>query len=94
MIKDLVDFVHQGASIALSMILIQQSEVSSLSLTYICALGQGFINTSGLNVTISLQSQVAGILMQLWVWFCSASSGTGNCWHCICLESHRVNPPP
>jgi len=74
MTKDGVNFVRQGTFIALGMILVQQSEVSSPSMSstralytkivsdkhedpmtrFGAAIGQGLIDTSGRNVTISL----------------------------------------
>lgn len=99
MIKDPVDFVRQGALIALGMVLVQQSEASSPSITstralyarivadkhedpmarFGSALGQGFIDAGGRNVTISLQSRtgstnmaaVVGMALfcQFWYWF-------------------------
>lgn len=77
MTKDSVDSFRQGAFIALSMILVQQSEASSSSLAstralytkvvadkhadpmarFRAAIGQGFIDADGRNVTISLQSR-------------------------------------
>jgi 26S proteasome regulatory subunit N2 len=82
MTKGPVDSISRCAFIALRIILVQQSEASSLSLTTICtlynkvvsdkhedlmahfgpALGQGFIDAGGRNVTISLQS-LASILV-------------------------------
>jgi 26S proteasome regulatory subunit N2 len=99
MTKDGVDFVRQGAFIALGMILVQQSEVSSPSLSptrslyakvmsdkhedpmarFGAAIGQGFIDAGGRNVTISLQSRagskntnaIVGMVMfcQFWYWY-------------------------
>jgi 26S proteasome regulatory subunit N2 len=99
MTKDSVDFVRQGAFIALGMILVQQSEVSSPSLAstrslyakvvsdkhedpmarFGAAIGQGFIDAGGRNVTISLQSRagskntsaIVGMVMfcQFWYWY-------------------------
>jgi 26S proteasome regulatory subunit N2 len=99
MTKDSVDFVRQGAFIALGMILVQQSEASSPSLGSIrslyakvvsdkhedpmarfgAALGQGFIDAGGRNVTISLQSRagsantssIVGMVLfcQFWYWY-------------------------
>ncbi|KAJ7092624.1 D-isomer specific 2-hydroxyacid dehydrogenase [Mycena epipterygia] len=99
MTKDSVDFVRQGAFIALGMILVQQSEASSPSLAstralyhkvvsdkhedpmarFGAALGQGFIDAGGRNVTISLQSRagsrntnaIVGMVMfcQFWYWY-------------------------
>jgi 26S proteasome regulatory subunit N2 len=107
MTKDSVDFVRQGAFIALGMILVQQSEASSPSLAstralytkvvsdkhedpmarFGAALGQGFIDAGGRNVTISLQSRagsrntnaIVGMVMfcQFWYWYPLA--------HCACL---------
>lgn len=87
MTKDSVDFVRQGASIALSMILIQQSEVSSPSLTSIRALGQKFIDAGGRNVIMNLQSRAGSrntsavvdmvLFCQFWYWYPLA--------HCACL---------
>ncbi|KAJ7071127.1 D-isomer specific 2-hydroxyacid dehydrogenase [Mycena amicta] len=77
MTKDGVDFVRQGAFIALGMILVQQSEAASPSVAttralyhkvvsdkhedpmarFGAAIGQGFIDAGGRNVTISLQSR-------------------------------------
>jgi hypothetical protein len=104
---DLKDFVRQGAFIALSMILVQQSEASSPSLTstralytkvisdkhedpmacFGAALGQGFIDAGGWNVTISLQSRAGGrntcmivgmvMFCQFWYWYPLA--------HCTCF---------
>ncbi|KAJ7169781.1 D-isomer specific 2-hydroxyacid dehydrogenase [Mycena filopes] len=108
MTKDGVDFVRQGAFIALGMILVQQSEASSPSLAstralyhkvvsdkhedpmarFGAALGQGFIDAGGRNVTISLQSRagsrntnaIVGMVMfcQFWYWYPLA--------HCACLS--------
>ncbi|KAJ7357264.1 armadillo-type protein [Mycena albidolilacea] len=108
MTKDSVDFVRQGAFIALGMILVQQSEASSPSLAstralyhkvvsdkhedpmarFGAALGQGFIDAGGRNVTISLQSRagsrntnaIVGMVMfcQFWYWYPLA--------HCACLS--------
>ncbi|KAF8213150.1 armadillo-type protein [Mycena galopus ATCC 62051] len=108
MTKDSVDFVRQGAFIALGMILVQQSEASSPSLTstralyhkvisdkhedpmarFGAAIGQGFIDAGGRNVTISLQSRagsrntnsIVGMVMfcQFWYWYPLA--------HCACLS--------
>ena len=99
MTKDGVDFVRQGAFIALGMILVQQSEASSPSLAstralynrvvsdkhedpmarFGAAIGQGFIDAGGRNVTISLQSRagskntnaIVGMAMfcQFWYWY-------------------------
>ncbi|KAG6885847.1 hypothetical protein C0993_008810 [Termitomyces sp. T159_Od127] len=99
MTKDGVDFVRQGAFIALGMILVQQSEASSPSLAstralynkvvsdkhedpmarFGAAIGQGFIDAGGRNVTISLQSRagskntsaIVGMVMfcQFWYWY-------------------------
>ncbi|KLO03874.1 hypothetical protein SCHPADRAFT_897480, partial [Schizopora paradoxa] len=75
--KDSVEFVRQGTFFALGMVLVQQSETSSPSLTstrellaktvaakredvmarFGAAIGQGFIDAGGRNVTISLQSR-------------------------------------
>ena len=107
MTKDGVDFVRQGAFIALGMILVQQSEASSPSMSstralytkvisdkhedpmarFGAALGQGFIDAGGRNVTISLQSRagsrntnaIVGIALfcQFWYWYPLA--------HCACL---------
>lgn len=107
MTKDPVDFVRQGAYIALGMILVQQSEAASPSLSSIrslytktvaekhedpmarfgAALGQGFIDASGRNATISLQSRagsrnmsaIVGMVLfcQFWYWYPLA--------HCACL---------
>ncbi|KAF8898847.1 hypothetical protein BD779DRAFT_1666615 [Infundibulicybe gibba] len=107
MTKDSVDFVRQGAFIALGMILVQQSEASSPSLAstrtlyakvvsdkhedpmarFGAAIGQGFIDAGGRNVTISLQSRagtkntsaIVGMAMfcQFWYWYPLA--------HCACL---------
>ncbi|KDQ63503.1 hypothetical protein JAAARDRAFT_119183 [Jaapia argillacea MUCL 33604] len=107
MTKDGVDFVRQGALIALGMILVEQSEASSPSMastraTYSkiisdkhedpmarfgAALGQGFIDAGGRNVTISLQSRagsrntsaIVGMVLfcQFWYWYPLA--------HCACL---------
>lgn len=107
MTKDSVDFVRQGAFIALGMVLVQQSEASSSSLAptralytkvvsdkhedpmarFGAALGQGFIDAGGRNVTISLQSRagsrntsaIVGMVMfcQFWYWYPLA--------HCACL---------
>ncbi|THH10931.1 hypothetical protein EW145_g999 [Phellinidium pouzarii] len=72
MTKDPVDFVRQGAFVALGMVLVQQSEASSTRSLYAkivadkhedpmarfgAALGQGLIDAGGRNVTISLQSR-------------------------------------
>ncbi|KAJ7225612.1 D-isomer specific 2-hydroxyacid dehydrogenase [Mycena pura] len=108
MTKDSVDFVRQGAFIALGMILVQQSEASCSSLAstralyhkvisdkhedpmarFGAALGQGFIDAGGRNVTISLQSRagsrntnaIVGMVMfcQFWYWYPLA--------HCACLS--------
>src|ERR1700719_1936217 len=107
MTKDSVDFVRQGAFIALGMILVQQSEVSSPSMAstralyakvvadkhedpiarFGAAIGQGFIDAGGRNVTISLQSRAGSrntsaivgmaLFCQFWYWFPLA--------HCACL---------
>lgn len=107
MTKDSVDFVRQGAFIALGMILVEQSEASSPSLSdtrakytkvisdkhedpmarFGAAIGQGFIDAGGRNVTISLQSRagstntsaIVGMVMfcQFWYWYPLA--------HCACL---------
>jgi len=107
MTKDSVDFVRQGAFVALGMVLVQQSEASSSSLAstralytkvvsdkhedpmarFGAALGQGFIDAGGRNVTISLQSRagsrntsaIVGMVMfcQFWYWYPLA--------HCACL---------
>jgi len=107
MTKDSVDFVRQGAFIALGMILVQQSEVSTPSLAttralyakvisdkhedpmarFGAAIGQGFIDAGGRNVTINLQSRagsrntdaIVGMVMfcQFWYWYPLA--------HCACL---------
>ena len=107
MTKDSVDFVRQGAFIALGMILVQQSEASSPSLAsthalytkvvsdkhedpmahFGAALGQGFIDAGGWNITISLQSRAGSkntsaivgmvIFCQFWYWYPLA--------HCACL---------
>lgn len=99
MTRDSVDFVRQGAFIALGMILVEQSEVSSLSFTttrnryqkiisdkhedpmarFGAAIGQGFIDAGGRNVTISLQSRagssntsaIVGMVLfcQFWYWY-------------------------
>jgi len=99
MTKDSIDFVRQGAFIALGMILVEQSEASLPSLASIrtryakvisdkhedpmarfgAAIGQGFIDAGGRNVTISLQSRagsnntnaVVGIALfcQFWYWY-------------------------
>jgi 26S proteasome regulatory subunit N2 len=99
MTKDSVDFVRQGAFIALGMILIEQSEASSASFAstrakyakviadkhedhmarFGAALGQGFIDAGGRNVTISLQSRagssntsaIVGMVLfcQFWYWY-------------------------
>ncbi|KAF9462163.1 armadillo-type protein [Collybia nuda] len=99
MTKDSVDFVRQGAFVALGMILVQQSEASSPSLAstralytkvisdkhedpmarFGAAIGQGFIDAGGRNVTISLQSRagskntsaIVGMVMfcQFWYWY-------------------------
>ncbi|KAG6862388.1 hypothetical protein C0995_011828 [Termitomyces sp. Mi166 len=99
MTRDGVDFVRQGAFIALGMILVQQSEASSPSLAstralytkvvsdkhedpmarFGAAIGQGFIDAGGRNVTISLQSRagskntsaIVGMVMfcQFWYWY-------------------------
>ena len=108
MTKDSVDFVRQGAFIALGMILVEQSEASSPSLAatrakyhkvisdkhedpmarFGAAIGQGFIDAGGRNVTISLQSRagstntsaIVGMVMfcQFWYWYPLA--------HCACLS--------
>jgi 26S proteasome regulatory subunit N2 len=108
MTKDSVDFVRQGAFIALGMILVEQSEASSPSLSdtrakytkvisdkhedpmarFGAAIGQGFIDAGGRNVTISLQSRagstntsaIVGMVMfcQFWYWYPLA--------HCACLS--------
>ncbi|KZT05866.1 26S proteasome regulatory complex non-ATPase subcomplex Rpn2/Psmd1 subunit [Laetiporus sulphureus 93-53] len=107
MTKDSVDFVRQGAFVALGMILVEQSEVSAPSLAstralyakivadkhedpmarFGAALGQGFIDAGGRNVTISLQSRagsrntnaIVGMVLfcQFWYWYPLA--------HCACL---------
>ncbi|KAF4623012.1 hypothetical protein D9613_001708 [Agrocybe pediades] len=107
MTKDSVDFVRQGAFIALGMILVEQSEASSPSLAptrakytkvisdkhedpmarFGAAIGQGFIDAGGRNVTISLQSRagstntsaIVGMVLfcQFWYWYPLA--------HCACL---------
>ncbi|KAL1720799.1 armadillo-type protein [Schizophyllum commune] len=107
MTKDGVDFVRQGAFIALGMILVQQSEASSPSMAstralytkvvsdkhedpmarFGAAIGQGFIDAGGRNVTISLQSRAGGrntsaivgmvLFCQFWYWYPLA--------HCACL---------
>ncbi|KAH7928528.1 26S proteasome regulatory complex non-ATPase subcomplex Rpn2/Psmd1 subunit [Leucogyrophana mollusca] len=107
MTKDGVDFVRQGAFIALGMILVQQSEASSPSLSstralyakvvsdkhedpmarFGAAIGQGFIDAGGRNVTISLQSRAGSkntnaivgmaLFCQFWYWYPLA--------HCACL---------
>lgn len=107
MTKDGVDFVRQGAFTALGMILVQQSEASSSSLSstralytkvisdkhedpmarFGAALGQGFIDAGGRNVTISLQSRAGSrntnaivgmaLFCQFWYWYPLA--------HCACL---------
>ncbi|KIJ45113.1 hypothetical protein M422DRAFT_29967 [Sphaerobolus stellatus SS14] len=99
MTKDPVDFVRQGAFIALGMILVQQSEASSPYMSSVralytktvsdkhedpmarfgAALGQGFIDAAGRNVTISLQSRagsrnmsaIVGMVLfcQFWYWY-------------------------
>ena len=108
MTKDGVDFVRQGAFIALGMILVQQSEASSPSMAstralytkvvsdkhedpmarFGAAIGQGFIDAGGRNVTISLQSRAGGrntsaivgmvLFCQCWYWYPLA--------HCACLS--------
>lgn len=108
MTKDSVDFVRQGAFIALGMILVEQSEASSPSLAptrakytkvisdkhedpmarFGAAIGQGFIDAGGRNVTISLQSRagstntsaIVGMVLfcQFWYWYPLA--------HCACLS--------
>ncbi|EFI28601.1 26S proteasome subunit RPN2a [Coprinopsis cinerea okayama7 len=107
MTKDSVDFVRQGAFIALGMILVEQSEASSPSFVstrnkyskviadkhedpmarFGAALGQGFIDAGGRNVTISLQSHAGSsntsaivgmaLFCQFWYWYPLA--------HCACL---------
>ncbi|QRV75716.1 26S proteasome regulatory complex, subunit Rpn2/Psmd1 [Ceratobasidium sp. AG-Ba] len=107
MTKDPVDFVRQGAFISLGMILVQQSEASSPSLSptralyhkiisdkhedpmarFGAALGQGFIDAGGRNVSISLMSRtgsgnmnaIVGMVLfcQFWYWYPLA--------HCACL---------
>ena len=107
MTKDAVDFVRQGALIALGMILVQQSDAAAPSLSVIralytkvvsdkhedpiarfgAALGMGFIDAGGRNVTISLRSRASGkntsaivgmaLFCQFWYWFPLA--------HCACL---------
>ncbi|EGO30956.1 hypothetical protein SERLADRAFT_364688 [Serpula lacrymans var. lacrymans S7.9] len=107
MTKDSVDFVRQGAFIALGMVLVQQSEASSPSMSstralyakvisdkhedpmarFGAAIGQGFIDAGGRNVTISLQSRagsrntsaIVGMVLfcQFWYWYPLA--------HCACL---------
>ena len=72
MTKDPVDFVRQGALIALAMVLIQQTEATSTRAMYSkiisdkhedpmarfgAAVAQGLIDAGGRNVTISLQSR-------------------------------------
>jgi len=108
MTKDSVDFVRQGAFIALGMILVEQSEASSPSLAptrakytkvisdkhedpmarFGAAIGQGFIDAGGRNVTITLQSPagsantnaIVGMVLfcQFWYWYPLA--------HCACLS--------
>lgn len=107
MTKDPVDFVRQGALIALGMVLVQQTEASSPSLAstralyhkiisdkhedpmarFGATLGQGFIDASGRNATITLQSRsgttnmraIVGMVLfcQFWYWYPLA--------HCACL---------
>lgn len=107
MTKDSVDFVRQGAFIALGMVLVQQSEASSPAMAstrtlytkvvsdkhedpmarFGAAIGQGFIDAGGRNVTISLQSRagskntnaIVGMVLfcQFWYWYPLA--------HCACL---------
>ncbi|KAL5495465.1 RPN2 [Sanghuangporus weigelae] len=107
MTRDPVDFVRQGAFIALGMILVEQSEAASPSMSttrslyakivgdkhedpmarFGAALGQGLIDASGRNATISLQSRagsrntsaIVGMVLfcQFWYWFPLA--------HCACL---------
>ncbi|KAF7320094.1 26S proteasome regulatory subunit RPN2 [Mycena kentingensis (nom. inval.)] len=107
MTKDGVDFVRQGAFVALGMILVQQSEAATPAVAttralytkvvsdkhedpmarFGAALGQGFIDAGGRNVTISLQSRagskntnaIVGMVMfcQFWYWYPLA--------HCACL---------
>jgi 26S proteasome regulatory subunit N2 len=99
MTKDSVDFVRQGAFIALGMILVEHSEASSPSLAstrarytkvisdkhedpmaqFSAAIGQGFIDAGGRNVTITLQSPagsanrsaIVGMVLfcQFWYWY-------------------------
>jgi len=99
MTKDSVDFVRQGAFIALGMVLVQQSDSASPSIAatrakyakvisdkhedsvarFGAAIGQGFIDAGGRNVTISLQSRagsantnaIVGMVLfcQFWYWF-------------------------
>ncbi|CAA7258713.1 unnamed protein product [Cyclocybe aegerita] len=107
MTKDSVDFVRQGAFIALGMILVEQSEASSPAIAptrakyakvisdkhedpmarFGAAIGQGFIDAGGRNVTINLQSRagstntsaIVGMVLfcQFWYWYPLA--------HCACL---------
>ena len=99
MTKDSVDFVRQGAFIALGMILVEQSEAASPSFAstrakyakvvadkhedavarFGAAIGAGFIDAGGRNVTISLQSRagspntsaIVGMVLfcQFWYWY-------------------------
>ncbi|KAH6917463.1 26S proteasome subunit RPN2a [Coprinopsis sp. MPI-PUGE-AT-0042] len=107
MTKDSVDFVRQGAFIALGMVLVEQSEASSPSIAstrakyskvisdkhedpmarFGAAIGQGFIDAGGRNVTISLKSRAGSgntsaivgmaLFVQFWYWYPLA--------HCACL---------
>ncbi|KAJ3516366.1 hypothetical protein NLJ89_g1157 [Agrocybe chaxingu] len=107
MTKDSVDFVRQGAFIALGMILVEQSEASSPAIgptrakyakvisdkhedpmaRFGAAIGQGFIDAGGRNVTINLQSRAGStntsamvgmvLFCQFWYWYPLA--------HCACL---------
>ena len=99
MTKDVIDFVRQGAFMALGMVLVQQSEASSAASTavrtsynkiignkhedpmarYGAAVGQGFIDAGGRNVTITLQSRAGtrntsaivgmALFCQFWYWY-------------------------
>lgn len=114
MTRDGVDFVRQGAFIALGMILVQQSEASSPSMSstralytkvisnkhedpmarFGAAVGQGFIDAGGRNVTISLQSRAGSrntnaivgmaLFCQFWYWYPLALCG------CLAFEPTAI----
>ncbi|KAJ3550952.1 hypothetical protein NM688_g4968 [Phlebia brevispora] len=99
MTKDVIDFVRQGAFIALGMVLVEQSEASSSAIASVrtsynkiignkhedpmarfgAAVGQGFIDAGGRNVTITLQSRAGtrntsaivgmALFCQFWYWY-------------------------